>query len=156
MNITLATSQLWRAESVDNPPILLVDIFAANLPGSPIRIAPRLGGGGNYDEFALRLVMPDDGDRRQPRARLELANVDRKYIDLAVDHLIGDASVTMSIAAAETPQTIEWSSAMYMDDVEVRGDALAMTLSHAALLERGAVALHFNSATMPVVALGAA
>lgn len=160
-NITVASSALWQAENVDDPPIFLLKIEADGLPDSPVHITPRIGGvkksgGAKYDEFALEVSLPDDGDRRAPRVELRMSNVELKWIEQLVGNEITNAKMTYEIVRKSQVNVVDYSQKFDLESIQVKGYNLTMNLSNYGWLRGAAVRLIFNNRTVPAAVASAA
>lgn len=105
---SLSRQSLYAGETGDAFLVLLT-LSHASL-AEPIRVTSdavdTLSRGDSFIAFPFEISLPDDEDRRPPRARLVIDNIDRRIVQ-AVRSLSSAPSVLIEIVRAADPDTVE-------------------------------------------------
>ena len=105
---SLSRQSLYAGESGDAFLVLLTLSHASLSP--PIRVTSdsvdTVSRGDNFIAFPFEISLPDDEDRRPPRARLGIDNIDRRIVQ-AVRSLSAAPAVLIEIVRAAAPDTVE-------------------------------------------------
>lgn len=112
-------------------PLILVEINHPDL-SSPIRVVndktDLISNGNTYTALAFRIVLPDQSETTQPKARLALDNVGKELVSwLEMSSGGAGATATLSQVMRSTPNVIEWQIQLDLTNVvitslEVMGD----------------------------------
>ena len=151
--ITLASTALWGADEVTDPPLLLIEIVAANFPGSPIRIVPDnlplTHNNEIYKSFALEIKLPNDGTDGEPRMTLSIGNAPSVLLPYVMSGALDDATITLRIVRRSTPNTIDWETTMYADFVTADENTMTFELSHKAKMNLRAMRVSYTPDIAP-------
>lgn len=111
-SVSLPFLQAVFAQQTGEVPIVLVTIEHADLP-APVRVV-------NYDEnvvsngetfvaYPFKLTLPTDPEQGPPRATVQIDNVHRDIVASIRNASGGAPTVTLAVALASSPDTIEAS-----------------------------------------------
>ena len=157
--ISLSAKEHWGSESVERPPLVLLEVIHDGL-AVPARIAAGNEdialGGNTFQAVGIEAVLPDDSEQGVPRARLAIANVGKELMRWLEYSEGGRGSEIKLMVCSWTEDnsknivpTVEWETYLRVSSVHATPLRVEFELGYSDLLTQPAVRVRYDREHAP-------
>lgn len=149
----------WFLSSTDDPPITVVRFDFSRTRSSnflrPIRFVPNRAslvvGNFTYEELAIRVSLPEEGEKEIPRTTLEMSNVDKRFMPLLNTGRLTGTEVSIRVVQESDSNREVFRVNMDVETITADNDKLVMGIGYTDLLDRAGVRLIYNRRGAPAL-----